>query len=213
MPQVFTEWARDIHYSNAGYVLAAAAAEAGTSKAFEAMFDEVLVHPLALQGAWRSQVPGPTDVLWGHEDAAGALTVVEATKDALATKDWLDMISPAGSWACTGAAYAHWMRWHVLALRGERTPLPQAYVNDLRAVSDGRHVWGWQCVSTPTHVLLTHTGHVPGFMAEVVVDRAGDFAVFGLSTTGYVAEDGTSWVLGRIDQALAEVLKQQSIAL
>ena len=50
-------------------------------------------------------------------------------------------------------------------------------------------------------------------MAEVVVDRAGEFAVFGLSNTGHFAEDGTSWVLGRIDQALAEVLKQQSLAL
>ena len=54
---------------------------------------------------------------------------------------------------------------------------------------------------------------VPGFMAEGVVDRAGEFAVFGLSNTGHLAEDGSSWVLGRIDQALAEVLKQQSTAL
>ena len=62
-------------------------------------------------------------------------------------------------------------------------------------------------------MLLTHTGYVPGFMAEVVVDRTGDFALFGLSNTGYGAEDGSSWVLGRIDQALTEVLRQQSIAL
>jgi CubicO group peptidase (beta-lactamase class C family) len=204
---------RDFHYSNAGYVLAAAIVEARTGKAFETVFDDVLVQPLALQGAWRSPVPSPTDLLWGHEGAAGALAVVEATEEALATQDWLDIIAPAGSWACTGAAYAQWLRWHVLALRGERTPLPQAYVNDLRAASDGRYLWGWQAMATPQRMLLTHTGHEPGFMAEVVVDRAGEFAVFGLSNTGHFAEDGTSWVLGRIDQALAEVLKQQSLAL
>lgn len=204
---------RDFLYSNAGYVLAGAIVEARTSKVFESVFDEVLVQPLALQGVWRSHVPSPTDLLWGHEGAPGALAVVEATEEAIATKDWLDIIAPAGNWACTGAAYAQWLRWHVLALRGERTPLPQAYVNDLRAASDGRYIWGWQAVATPMRMLLTHTGHVPGFMAEVVVDRAGEFALFGLSNTGYFAEDGTSWVLGRIDQALADALKQQSIAL
>ena len=91
--------------------------------------------------------------------------------------------------------------------------MAQAYVTDLRAASDNRYVWGWQSMATPNRVLLTHTGHVPGFMAEVVVDRAGAFALFGLSNKGHFAADGTRWVLGRIDQALADVLKQQSISL
>ena len=50
-------------------------------------------------------------------------------------------------------------------------------------------------------------------MAEAVFDRSGDFAVFGLSNTGHMAEDGSSWVLGRIDATLAEVLKLRNIAL
>ena len=86
-------------------------------------------------------------------------------------------------------------------------------VRDLLAASDGRYVWGWQAVATPKRLLLTHTGHVTGFMAEVALDRAGEFALFGLSNTGYFAKDGSSWVLARIDQTLGEVLKQQSIAL
>lgn len=204
---------RDFHYSNAGYVLAAAIVEARTGKVFDTVFDEVLVQPLALQGAWRSMVPSPADIVWGHEGPAGALAVVEATDEALATQPWLDLIGPAGNWACTGAAYAQWLHWHVRALRGERTPLPQAYVDDLRAATDGRYIWGWQAMATPRRTLLAHTGHEPGFMAEVVLDRAGDFAAFGISNTGHVAQDGTSWVLGRIDQALATVLKQMAIAL
>lgn len=203
----------DFHYSNAGYVLAAALVEARTGQSFETVFDDMLVQPLALQGGWRSPVPGPSDQLWGHEGAADALAVVEATPEAIATQGWLDIMAPAGHWACTGAAYAQWLRWHVQALRGERTPLPQAYVNDLRTASDGQYHWGWQAMATPHRMLLTHTGHVPGFMAEVAVDRSGQFAVFGLSNTGHFSEDGTSWVLGRIDQALAEVLKKQSMVL
>ena len=204
---------RDFLYSNAGYVLAAAMLEARTGKTFEALFDDALVQPLGLQGTWRSEVPGDRDVLWGHEGPANALAVVEATAEARATKDWLDILGPAGQWACTGAAYAQWLRWHVLALRGERTPLPQAYVRDLRAASGSQYAWGWQTAATPNRMLLTHTGHVPGFMAEVVVDRGGDFAMFGMSNTGYFAADGSSWVLRRIDDALADVLQQQSIAL
>lgn len=204
---------RDVHYSNAGYVLAAAIVEAHTGKAFEAVFDEVLMQPLGLQGSWRSMVPGEADTVWGHEGAAGALAVVEADEAMLAAKDWLDTIGPAGNWACTGAAYAHWLRWHVLALRGERTPLPQAYVADLRAASEGRYLWGWVALATPGRLLLTHTGHEPGFMAEVVLDRTGDFAVFGVSNTGHVDQAGGSWVLGRIDKALTEVLAGQAITL
>lgn len=204
---------RDFHYSNAGYVLAAAIVEAQTGKTFETVFDEVLVQPLGLSGYWRSWVPAPADTLWGHEGARGALAVVEATPGMLAIQDWLDIIAPAGNWACAGAAYAQWLRWHVRALRGAPTPLPTPYVNDLRAAADGRYVWGWQALATPKRVVLTHSGHVTGFMAEVALDRSGDFAVFGLSNTAWFAEDGSSWVLGRIDQALADVLQQQSIAL
>lgn len=204
---------RDFLYSNAGYVVAAAVLEARTGRTFEALFDEALVQPLGLQGTWRSQVPGERDVLWGHEGLASALTVVESTAEARTTKDWLDILGPAGHWACTGAAYAQWLRWHVLALRGERTPLPQAYVRDLGAASDKRYVWGWQAAATPNRVLLTHAGHVPGFMAEVVVDRGGEFALFGMSNTGHFAADGSSWVMSTIEKSLADVLKQQSIAI
>lgn len=205
---------QDFRYSNAGYALAAAAVEAQTGSRFDALFDERLLQPLALPGAWRSAVPGDDDTLWGHEGAAGALSVVQATPDAVATRDWQDaLLAPAGHWACTGQAYAAWLRWHVLALRGQPTPLPQAYVNDLRAASDSRYVWGWQSLATPRRTLLTHTGHQIGFMAEAVLDRDGDFALFGLSNTAHVAADGSSWVLSLIDVTLAEVLRRQQIAL
>lgn len=204
---------RDFLYSNAGYAIAAAIVELHTGKSFEAVFDAALVRPLGLQGAWRSEVPGAQDALWGHEGPINALAVVEATSEMLDVKDWLDALAPAGNWSCSGGEYAAWLRWHVLALRGGATPLPRTYVRDLRAVSDNRYVWGWQSVATPKRVLLTHTGHVPGFMAEAVLDLSGDFGMFGFSNTGYFAGDGNSWVLGGIDKALAEVLKQQSFSL
>lgn len=204
---------RDFHYSNAGYALAAAVVEARTGRDFEAVFHDVLVQPLGLQGQWRSPVPAAGDTLWGHEGPAGALVVVEPTDEMLAVKDWVAVIGPAGHWACTGDAYAQWLRWHVLALRGASTPLPRVYVEDLRSASDNRYVWGWQSVTTATRVLLTHAGHVNGFMAEAVTDTRGDRALFGLSNTGHMAEDGTSWVLSQLDATLAEVLRLRGLPL
>ena len=198
---------RDFHYSNGGYALAASIAEARTGRAFESLFDEVLVQPLGLQGHWRSSVPGTVDALWGHEGPAGALAVVEATAELLAVKHWLDVLAPAGHWACSGDDYARWLRWHTAALRGTDSPLPRVYVNDLRAADHGRYVWGWQSLTTATRVLLTHTGHVQGFMAEVIMDTRGERALFGASNTGFMAEDSTSWVLSRIDAALADILR------
>jgi hypothetical protein len=49
-------------------------------------------------------------------------------------------------------------------------------------------------------------------VAEVVV-RVGGFALFDPGNTSHLGEDSTRWVLGRIDQALADVSRQQSIAL
>ena len=72
----------------------------------------------------------------------------------------------------------------------------------------------WACTGAAyAKWLHWHTGHVAGFMAEAALDRGGDFALFGLSNTGHMAEDGSSWVLRRIDQALTEVLRQRSISL
>jgi len=204
------------HYSNAGYVLAAAMVEAHSGRSFESLFDETVVQPLGLDGHWRSPVPGAGDSLWGHEGAQGALAVWEGSADDANTPNiqvWQDALGPAGHWACSGAAYARWLDWHLRALRGEATALPARYVSDLRAASGDRYVWGWQTLVTPNRTLLSHTGHEPGFMAEAVFDRSGDFAVFGLSNTGHMAEDGSSWVLGRIDATLAEVLKLRNIAL
>ena len=68
-------------------------------------------------------------------------------------------------------------------------------------------------MTTATRVILTHTGHVPGFMAEVLIDTRGDRALFGITNTGHMAENGTSWVLSQIDAALAEVLRLRSLSL
>lgn len=204
---------QDFHYSNAGYALAAAMVEAQTGQSFEAVFDTVLVQPLGLQGQWRSPVPRADDALQGHEGPADALVQVVADAESLAAQDWLDTLAPAGHWACTADAYAHWLRWHVLALQGSSTPLPTRYVGDLRAAAGNRYLWGWQSQATAARVLLLHTGHEPGFMTEAALDRTGAFAVFGISNTGHEASDGTSWVLSTLDAMLADVLRREGIVL
>ncbi len=205
---------RDYSYSNAGYIVVAAALEALSGESFEALFQRLLLQPLGLSGAWRSFVPRGDEPLWGHEGPAGQLVEVVATEDSLATQPWLDLLGPAGLWSCPASAHARWLHWHLRALTGQNTPLPPAYVAGLRAASGSEdYSWGWVPLATPHRLMLTHDGHTPGFQAETVLDRGGDFAAFALSNTAYRAADGSSWVAARMDQAVMGSLSRLGVAL
>lgn len=204
----------DYRYSNAGYIVVAAALEDLTGESFEALFQRLLLQPLGLTGAWRSFVPSGHEPLWGHEGPAGQLVEVVATEDSLAAQPWLDLLGPAGLWSCTAAAHARWLHWHLKALTGQNTPLPPAYVAGLRAATGTEdYTWGWVPLATPHRLMLTHDGHTPGFQAETVLDRGGDFAAFALSNTADRAADGSSWVGARMDQAVLGTLNRLGVVL
>lgn len=199
---------QDYHYSNAGYALAATMVEGLAGRPFEAMFQEVLLDPLGLSGHWRSPDPLPSDRLWGHRGDRGALTPVAPDEgpEAALINAWMEVLYPGGYWACTGATYAHWLHWHVKALRAEPTPLAANYVAQLRGANDNRYVLGWQSATLPERTVLMHTGHVPGFMAAALMDTRGDRAVFGLTNTGQMEDTGNSWVLAVLENAMAALL-------
>lgn len=198
---------RDFLYSNAGYAVAAAMLESVTGRRFEMLFDELLVRPAGLAGAWRMPSEVPADQPAGHEGPKDALQVYVPDALALDTEPWLRVLAPAGFWACPASGYAAWLRWHLQALQGHTTPLPRGYVQRLRALGDTEYAMGWGCALIEGRRVLAHTGHEPGFMAEAVVDQAGERAVFGLTNTGHMAADG-SWVLSLLDRELAEVYRR-----
>jgi CubicO group peptidase (beta-lactamase class C family) len=203
---------RDFHYSNAGYALAAAMMEAATGEAFETLFETHLTRPLGLGGRWRmpTEVPlglPPVQPV-GSEGPRGALTLALPDAQEVEFEPWLRVLAPAGDWACTAQDYAHWLRWHLLALRGQATPLPAGYVRRLRGLVPDTYGLGWSSVMVEGRGVLYHTGHVAGFMCEAVLDQAGLHAAFAFTNTGHVADDGSSWVLALLDRELAQVYRQ-----
>jgi CubicO group peptidase (beta-lactamase class C family) len=198
---------RDFHYSNAGYALAAAMVEALAGRPFEQLFDEVLVKPLGLSGAWRSLAPIPDGQPDRHQGERDALARWLPDAEIMAADPWAEVLGPAGQWVCAARSHGEWLRWHLVALQGGTTPLAAAYLQRLRAAADNDYVLGWQGGVHPTlGRMFAHTGHVAGFMAEVVVRADGRRAVFGLTNTGHMAADGSSWVLEALDTRMLPLM-------
>ncbi len=194
----------DFLYSNASYALAATMAEAVTGKSFESLFEEQIVSKLGVKGQWRmTSQPITGDQPVGHTGPANALQTYTPSEQDTSAEPWLSTIAPAGYWACSAIDYAHWLRWHVLALRGQTTPLPQAYVQRLMALELGQYFCGWGCGSFNETKILEHTGYVEGFMSRAGLDPQGRHCAFGLSNTSDMDENSNSWVWSLMAQGLS----------
>ena len=197
-------------YSNAGYALVSAMLEAVTGKPYETLFDEELAQPLGVAGSWvRPELMAANQPL-GHAGARGQLVVVPPPSSE--EQPWVDAIfAPAGLFSTTSSAYSIWLHWHLLALQGQTTPLPAGYVQRLQQLAEGDYAVGWVGRVDPAgRPVLLHDGHWLGFMTLVVVDLAGHRASFGLTNTGDIAADGSSWVL---EVLITELLEMDRRAL
>lgn len=194
---------RDFLYSNAGYILVGAMLESITNQAFEALFEQHLSQPLGVPGGWKRPEFGTTNQTFGHTGQPGKIQLLPAFQPE--EQDWLGVIAPSGLFSTTPAAYANWLRWHLLALQGQSTPLPAGYVQRLKTLTEGDYAVGWLMVPLDGRPTLAHTGHWAGYMAEAAVDLAGLRAGFGLTNIGDEAEGGESWVLRLLNNALIQM--------
>lgn len=195
---------QDYLYSNAGYALVGVMLEAVTGKSYELLFDEELTQPLGVAGSWLRPELMAADQPVGHEGAPGQVAVVPAPP--AGDQQWYDVIAPAGLFSTTPAAYSTWLRWHLLALQGRSTPLPAGYIQRIKRLATGDYAVGWLAgTDSKGRPVLLHAGHWLGFMSIAVVDLAGQCARFGLTNTGEIAPDGSSWVLETLAAQLNEM--------
>lgn len=193
-------------YSNAGYMLAAAMAEARCGQSFETLIQQQLAQPLGLHIDTTRWANRPATYPQGYEGWPGALTPPD-TSNAL-EQTWSYALAPAGFYACTATSYATWLATVAAGLRGETTPLPPATLRRLRALAPNRYALGWQSLDLGGTRMLFHRGNAPGFMAETVLAQDGGWAVFAVSNTAFMNADGSSWVFDLLDGQLATVLPQ-----
>ena len=194
---------RDFHYSNAGYALAACMLEALTARSFEAHFEEYMVQSLGVQGTWQHPSAVSAQQPNGHTGRAGALRAY-APED-VDTEAWLAVIAPAGGWACRPDDYCTWLRWHLLALQGQDTPLPGTYVQRLKGMGSQEYALGWLTTGLNGKPVLAHTGAHNGFMAIAALERSGRRASYGLTNTADTGADGASWVMSLLNTALIKL--------
>lgn len=193
-------------YSNAGYMLAAAMAEARCGQPFETLIQQQLAQPLGLRIDTTRWADRPATYPQGYEGLPGALTPPD-TSNAL-EQTWSYALAPAGFYACTATSYAQWLATLAAGLRGETTPLPAATLRRLSALAPNRYALGWDSLDLGGTMMLFHRGNAPGFMAETVLAQDGSWAVFAVSNTAFTSADGSSWVFDLLDGQLATVLPQ-----
>lgn len=185
-------------YSNAGYAVASAMLEAAAGQGFEALVQAQLLQPLGLQGTWtrpdRAGAAQPT----GHAGRPGALEPFAPYDADMQMLN--DVMAAAGGLSLTPAAYATWLRAHLLALRGQATVLPGSYVARLRALPDDGYDLGWMRVAANGRAVLAHLGSEDGFTALAMMDPAGTRATFAF--TNGASYDGSNAV-GTLLQQLA----------
>ncbi len=185
---------RDFFYSNAGYALAAMMLEARTGLSFQQLFDQEMARPLGIEVRWVKADEAVVDGPNGHAGAEGKPPVVLppfSAEEAL----WSEVIRPAGpDLAIRSTSYGRWIRWHLLALQGQPTPLAPGYVQRLKALATDDYAMGWAAAVTPDgRRVLMHSGEWGGFDSAAMVDQAGRSG--SLALTNIVnSSNGDSWV-------------------
>lgn len=176
-------------YSNADYTVVGAMLEALTGKTYQQLWAEEVGTPLGISAKWiRPELTG-SPAAWGHDGLPGHL-VVEPTP-APENQAWYDVIAPAGLITIAPTEYAKWIHWHVLALRGDATPLAASYIARVKAVNtQNNYAVGWSSTTVNGRPCVGHGGSWFGFMSYVAIDMDGSRAIWGMTNTYWEDETG-----------------------
>lgn len=169
-------------YSNAGYTVAGAMAEAVTGKPWEDLMRERLFAPLGMDSAGFGPPSenGSLDQPWGHGARDGERTPSQSDNPAV--------IGPAGTVHCTLSDWARFVSLHVRGARGETGLLlkPETFVALHAPSEDGTYAMGWGVAPRPWAggTALTHAGSNTIWFAVVWAAPERDFAVLVASNAG-----------------------------
>jgi CubicO group peptidase (beta-lactamase class C family) len=130
-------------YSNAGYVIAGAAAEAATGKAWEDLIREYVFRPLKMSSAGFGAMgtPGRVDQPWQHVWTPRSVTPIEPGPES----DNPLLIGPAGTVHCSLADWAAFVQLHLDGENGKSKFLSPAAFKRLHEPSGGEdgYALGW----------------------------------------------------------------------
>lgn len=185
-------------YSNAGYAIAAAMAEAVTGRSWESLLADRLAAPLGIRPVigWPATAEDPAQP-WGHERAGtdGWTAVDPAVVPALASA----AADPAGNLSLTLSDLGRYMDLHLQAARGAPRLLQAATFAQLHApVGSEAYACGLEVVDLgPDGPLLWHNGSNTFFLSLMYILPDHDLAVAIIINAG---EEGAADVQAAVDK-------------
>lgn len=185
LTQPQTSKAGEFVYSNLGYIVAGAIAEARTGKSWEELVREQIFAPLGIKNAGFG-VPasaGRTDQPWGHNDVAGNLLALDpANPDG----DNPAALGPAGT---INIALKDWLLFaqdHLDGVHGRGKLLKAETYRKLHTPVTEQYAFGWGALLGPEGkpLLLTHSGSNGFWLADIRIMPKHDMIFLVVTNTG-----------------------------
>ena len=167
-------------YSNAGYTIAAAMAEAATGESWESLLEARIFRPLGVTGGTGWPAAADTAQPWGH---ASRLLAGVQPQDPAGKYQLGPLFAAAGDVHMSARGYARFLQEHLRGLGGDSGLLRAETVRFLHTpvAQYGR---GWIVNETDEGRRSAHEGSAGTFHAIAVIDHSRGTAVAVLSNAG-----------------------------
>jgi CubicO group peptidase (beta-lactamase class C family) len=197
--------AGEFSYSNIGYIIAAAIAEAHTGRTWEALIREQVFAPLGIRNAGFGPpgTSGKFDQPLGHMETAGTYTPLDPAKP---ESDNPAPIGPAGRINITLRDWLLFAKDHLDGTHGHGKLLKAETYRKLHTPVTGNYAYGWGALLEPngTPALLTHTGDNGLWVADVRIMPKHDMIFLVVTNAG---DETAQQAVKDIDKALRDRLK------
>jgi CubicO group peptidase (beta-lactamase class C family) len=169
-------------YSNGGYGIAAAMAEARTERPWEDLLQSRLLQPLGIAATFGWPAAADPSQPWGHEPTASGWVphAPDLTTDPLRMPP---AIAPAGDLSMSVRDYAKFIQLHLRGLRGQPRLLSGETFARLHTPVE-HYAMGWGEVDLEGERTATHDGSTGTFWATVWMQPGRDLAVAVLVNAG-----------------------------
>lgn len=183
-------------YSNAGYPVAAAMAEAATGEAWESLVESRLARPLGINLIHGLPARGDSPQPWGHKPKSaffGMATYQNAVEPQAPGDGWaLGVIfEPAGDYSLSLADYAKFLQLHLAGLAGRDGLLKASSIRRLHA-GPGEYAMGWFLREFDGTAAHWFTGSTDTFFSRVIMLPERNIAVAVMTNAGSETASSTS---------------------
>jgi CubicO group peptidase (beta-lactamase class C family) len=175
-------------YSNLGYIIVGAIAEARTGKPWEDLIRQQIFAPLGIKNAGFGSpgTPGKTDQPWGHVETEPGKLVPHDPATADVDANTLPVIGPAGTISIALKDWLLFAQDHLDGVHGQGKLLKTETYRKLHTPMTERQAAGWGVMQAPdgTPLLLTHSGSNGFWLADIRIMPKHDIITLVVMNAG-----------------------------